>query len=394
MQKAEQLRRRDPKAHTAMISARKESYIRQQYTPSHQPPPAASVPLMYSTQHVRWDAPMIATGDMLRPPSPAPGITAGTDSMLNRPLVESAGAASATNLDQHESGLLSSFTLKAGERASVSTPKQTLSSVAVPQQLSGTPKFTTHDLQNHIDGSVTSLPNGQVARPEEGLSDGAANVGGKGPSDERLNSEGLVPKTLQESTRREFQEIISRKSLEPRGDNLTELRWSTYARELQDLIVQRATTEVEYLRLALEVKHLLNRASMKPKALLKFLDDKFKSSKPKISTDVPEDGIQSDKTLSGQLESIHENPERATTKAQQHPGQQVYRLDPISGIDSHKTGINETMNGSQQDKGERKRCAAEDDEHPKKKIKSTSVSDKIFVDLLRREAARDSPKKP
>lgn len=129
MQKDEQLRRRDPKAHTAMILGRKERDLRsfQQHAPTHSLPPSAYVYPMTSTQSVCWDAPMIATGDMLRPPSTAPDAASGTGTMLYAPLIANPSAAVSPNLDQPQNGSLPHSNFKAGEGASSTASEQTRS---------------------------------------------------------------------------------------------------------------------------------------------------------------------------------------------------------------------------------------------------------------------------
>lgn len=87
MQRDEQLRRRNPKAHNAMILGRKEK----EYRPFQQAPfPQTSAhnlssadidPSMASTQPVYIHGPMTATGDMLPPPSTAPNVAIGNGSM-------------------------------------------------------------------------------------------------------------------------------------------------------------------------------------------------------------------------------------------------------------------------------------------------------------------------
>lgn len=63
-----------------------------------------------------------------------------------------------------------------------------------------------------------------------------------------------------------------------------------------------------------------------------------------------------------------------------------------------RTDMNESMNGSTDTRGGRKRSAAADHEHPKKKVKSALAStpnlspsktmESSFANLLKREAAR------
>ena len=169
MRNDEQLRRRNPKAHTAMILGRRERDARQirQHAPSHSLPPAAFVFPVTSTQPVGWHAPMIATADMLLPPSTAPSAASGTGGMLHTPPVLKPGAVASSNPDQPESGPLSTAQSEVGTNASVPAPNQTRPSFVGPRRLSGTPEFTSHDLQKHIEESLTFLSNEKAPQPEE-----------------------------------------------------------------------------------------------------------------------------------------------------------------------------------------------------------------------------------
>ena len=82
MQRDEQLRRRNPKAHNAMILERKEKEYRPfQQDTAHNLSSANIDPSLASTQPVSIHGPMTATGDML-PPSTAPNVAIGNGSMI------------------------------------------------------------------------------------------------------------------------------------------------------------------------------------------------------------------------------------------------------------------------------------------------------------------------
>ena len=82
MQRDEQLRRRNPKAHVAMILERKEKEYRPfQHTSAHDLSSADIDSSMASTQPICRHGPMTATGDMLPPPSTAPNAAASNGSI-------------------------------------------------------------------------------------------------------------------------------------------------------------------------------------------------------------------------------------------------------------------------------------------------------------------------
>ena len=405
MQKEEQMRRRNPKAHTAMVLARREKDLRslQQNAPLQNFTPPAYVNPINSTQQVRWDAPMIATGEMLRLPSTAPNVTLGTESMLDAPLVINHGETLSTNLDEPESRPLSS-TSGTEEGTSVPAPKQTQSSSDVPQRLSGTTKFTICDLQNHIDKSITGVANNQFAR-QEALGKELRELLGEGSLDGSQIHRGRVPKALQKATQQEFQAIITRKCSENKYEHVADSPGLSYARELRDFIVQKAKSEEEYRHLASKLKHLLEEESINPKILLKALSDTSRPPKLDALTDNPEGGrVQPNDTVSGQLVPIHGLTETATAVTEHGPGHHQTGSGSLNGFNSHERRKTESIgprlklvrpsngmvNGFQENKGVRKRSASADDEHPKKKMKPASATEKIFVDLLRREAARSS----
>ena len=87
MQRNEQLRRRNPKAHNAMIVEQREREPRPfQHTSAHNLPSADIDPSMAGTQPVsRY--PMTAIGDMLPPPSTAPNAATGNGSMILAPSI-------------------------------------------------------------------------------------------------------------------------------------------------------------------------------------------------------------------------------------------------------------------------------------------------------------------
>ena len=83
MQRDEQLRRRDQKAHNAMILERKEKEYRPfQHTSAHNLSSPDVESSMASTQPVCIHGPITATGDMLPPPSTAPNVATGNGSMI------------------------------------------------------------------------------------------------------------------------------------------------------------------------------------------------------------------------------------------------------------------------------------------------------------------------
>lgn len=195
MQKDEQLRRRDLKAYMAMMLGRREREARHihQYAPSHSLPPAALVSPMSSTQPC-WHTPMIATPDMLLLPSTAPTTNPGTRSMLPAPLSAKPSAASLPNLDQPESGPSPTTESTAGTGASVPAPNQTNPSLVVPLRLSGTPELTSHDLQKHVEDSITIPSNDEAPQPEEAVRGAIGNL-----SDGRKRS---IPVDEKEHTRK------------------------------------------------------------------------------------------------------------------------------------------------------------------------------------------------
>ena len=86
MQRDEQLRRRNPKAHVAMILERKEKEYRPfQHTSAHNLSSADIDSSMTSTQPVCRHGPMTATVDMLPPPSTAPNTATGNGNMIWAP---------------------------------------------------------------------------------------------------------------------------------------------------------------------------------------------------------------------------------------------------------------------------------------------------------------------
>ena len=181
MQKDEQLRRRDPRAHMAMILGRREKEARhiQQYAPSHSLPPAALVSPMTSTQPC-WKTPMIATADMLLPPSTAPTATSGTRGLLHTPPIAKTGAAASPNLDGPKSGPLPTAESKMRKGASVPAPNQTKTKPVGPRRLSGTPEFTSRDLQKHVEESIAFLSNDVVPQPKEVVREPIGNLPGDG----------------------------------------------------------------------------------------------------------------------------------------------------------------------------------------------------------------------
>lgn len=185
MQKDEQLRRRDPKAYMALILGRREREARhiQRYAPSHSLPAAALVSPITSTQPC-WNSPMIATADMLLPPSTAPTATSGTGILLHTPSFANPSAAASPNLHRPESGPLPTAESKMPKGASVPAPNQTKTKPVGPRRLSRTPEFTSHDLQKHVEESITLLSNDTALQPEEAVREAIGNL----PGDERKRS--------------------------------------------------------------------------------------------------------------------------------------------------------------------------------------------------------------
>ena len=185
MRKDEQLRRRNPKAYMMMILERREREARQnqKHVPSHSLPAAALVSPMTSTQPC-WNTPMIATADMLLPPSTAPATTSGTGGLLHTPSVANPSAAASPNLDRPDSGPLPTAESKMRKGASVPAPNQTKTKPVGPRRLSGTPEFTSHDLQKHVEESIAFLSNDMVPQPNEAVREAIGNL----PDDGRKRS--------------------------------------------------------------------------------------------------------------------------------------------------------------------------------------------------------------
>lgn len=156
MKKDFELSRRDPIAHNALINRRRDEEARKlrQYVASFPQQPVTSTHPPHSTQPSRWDEPLIATGDMLLPPSTAP---AGGP-LLYASSVANSSAVVPPNLDQPQIGSLPDSNSKAGKGPSVPAPSQTRSSSVAPRRLSRTPEFTSHDLQKHIEETEKASP--------------------------------------------------------------------------------------------------------------------------------------------------------------------------------------------------------------------------------------------
>ncbi len=400
MQKDEQLRRRNPKAHTAMILGRREKDLRQfqNHAPSHSLLPVASAYPMTSTQPVRWDAPMIATGDMLLPPSTAPNAASGTENMLYAPLPANPNAAIPQNMDQPNPGSLAS-SLEAGKGASISAPKQMQTSFAAPR-LSRSPEFTSHDLQKHMEESITFLSNNQVPELEEALGEAVGNLFGNGSLNGSPMTKGLA-KALQKATREDFQAIISQKCLENKYGQIPDPLRTSYARELRSFIIQKAKSEEEYRHLASGLRLLLDKESVSPKILLKVLGDKLRPVKPDPPPDVVAGGqAQPKNNNNGQPQQTDGQTKRATPAVEQKSDHHTSVSIPISGVNSHKTEMNRKMNESKESKEGRKHSITADEEQSRKKAKrapaytpyfaSSEAMRKTFDGLLSREANRTS----
>lgn len=342
---------------------------------------------------------MIATGDMLLPPSTAPDAASDTGSMLYTPLVANPRVIIPPNLDQPKPGPLASSNSEAGKGASVSAPKQTRPSF-VASRLSRTPELTSHDLQKQIENSITSLYNNRVPELEEALGEAIGNLFSDGSLDGSPINKGLVPKALRKATREDFQAIISKKCLENKYEQISDSLRTSYARQLRNFVVQKAKTEEEHHHLASGLRQLLDNESVSPLILLKVLEDKVRPVKPDPPTDVVVgEPVQPNQSSNGQPEQIDGQMKRATPAAEQKSDHHRSGSGPISGVNSHKTEMNGNMNESKESKGRRKRSVPAHEEHMRKKAKRASAHTpssaseamrKTFEGLLSREASRPS----
>ena len=99
MQRNEQLRRRNPKAHNAMTVEQRERDFRPfQHTSAHNLPSADIDPSMAGTQPIWGHGPMTAIGDMLPPPSTAPNAATGNGSMILAPSITESIQPAITNI--------------------------------------------------------------------------------------------------------------------------------------------------------------------------------------------------------------------------------------------------------------------------------------------------------
>ena len=148
-----ELSRRDPMAHNALINQRREEEARKLQHRLASFPQQSGFPaqLPHSTQPSRWDTPLIATGDMLLPPSTAPG-----GPLLYTPFVANLSSAISPQPDQPQLASTPAAGSEAGKSASVPDPNQSRSSVVAPWRLSESPRLTSHDLQKHIIESYNS----------------------------------------------------------------------------------------------------------------------------------------------------------------------------------------------------------------------------------------------
>lgn len=176
MKKDFELSRRDPIAHNALMTRRREEEARKlrQHVASFPQQSGASKHHAHSTQPSRWDHPLIATGDMLLPPSTAP---AGGP-LLYEPTIANPSAAVSPNLDQPQTGSLPDSNSTAGKGASVRAPKQTHPRFGARRRLSGTPDFTSRDLQKHIEDSIT-VPDTSGSSPRNSANGNTTEVDGK-----------------------------------------------------------------------------------------------------------------------------------------------------------------------------------------------------------------------
>lgn len=395
-----QLRSRDPKAHAAMILRQRESDLQQiqQQVPPRGLLSAAILHPMAQNEGIRWDAPLIATRDMLCPPSTAPDATLGARIMPHTPytpLVASPSIVASSNMDPPVPRPLSSSSLETGRDASTSAPKQIQTSVVIPQRPKGTDKLTTHDLQNEVDESITYLSKYQATELEEALGEAIGDLFGKELLNENLVGKKLVPRALRKATREEFQAILSRKCL----DTADSLRLS-YARELRGYVFRKAKTQEEYGRLVSGLKLLLDKESISPKILLKVLGDKLRPVKP----DAPPDIVvgrqdQPDRETSGHPDRVQGETESTVPTSEDQSGHQRAGSGPTNGINGHKAEMNGARNQSKEKKRGRKRSVSADEEQRKKakhvpapapNIHSSETMENTFEKLLSREAARSS----
>lgn len=399
MKKDFELSRRDPIAHNALINQRREEEarkLRQHVASFPQHPRTYSHP-PHSTQPSRWDTHMIATGDMLLPPSTAPA--AGP--LFYAPLVATPSAAVSPNLDQPRIESLPDSNSKTGKGASVPAPEQIRSSSVAHRRLSKTPEFTSHDLQKHLEESITFLSKNQAPQLEEALGQAIGNLFGSGSLNVSPVNKGLVSKALQKATRKDFQAIISKKCNENKYEQMPDSLQLSYARELRSFIVQKAKTEEEHRRLAGGVRLLLDKESVNPKILLKVLGDTLRPVKLNSPTDVVAGGqMQPDNTTSGQPTQAEGQTKMATPAVKQNSSHQETGLELVGGANGRKAEMKDRVNGSKEKKGGRKRSLPADGEHASKKAKhapavtpnfaSSKSMEKMFEDLQSREAARPS----
>lgn len=400
MKKDFELSRRDPIAHNTLINQRREEEarkLRQHVASFPQQKPGISAQPPRSTQPSRWDNPLIANGDILPPPSTAPA--SGT--LLHAPLVANPSPAVSQNLNQPQPGPLPYSESKEEKAASFSAPKQTRPSFVAARRLSGTPEFTHHDLQKHIEDSITFLSKNQAPQLEEALGEAIGNLFGGEPLDGSPINKQLVPKALHRATREEFQAIISKKCIENKYEQISDSLQSSYARTLRRFIVHNAKTEEDHRRLAAGVKLLMDKESVNPKMLLKVLGDKLRPVKPDHTTDVLTGGQnQPEKSTRGRPKPMDGQQNKTNPAAGQILGHHKSGSSSMRGVNDHKAERKGKMEGPEGSKGGRKRSLPADEEHASKKAKrarpatagSASVGAmwKTFENLLSREAARSS----
>ena len=363
LQKVERLRRRDTKAYMAMILERKERDLRQVQNDIALPslPPTADVHPTASIQRDRSDAPMIASENILRPPSTALDATIGSESTLNPPSI--AGFDS-------------------------------------PQGFSGTSRFSTLDLQNHVEGSVTLFQN-RVSRLEEGLKGAIVNLFGNGPMDWSSANEGLiVPKAMYKATHESFEKIISRKCSENQYEYVPDSVRSLHASALQKYIIQKAKTMMEYVHLVSEVKRLLDMESIHPSILLDILGSQQGSANLDGPLHVLANGeVHLDETSSRQADLPDQSASSASPAIKRNLKSFEYEPGHINGVDGHKAESNGMPNGVKEKKRGRERSVSADDGPTSKKPKHAPQStnnpfaetmEETFGRLLSREAARSA----
>ena len=386
MQREEQMRRRDPKAHTAMILERREKGLRQNqsYVASLSIPPTANVRPIPSTQQVLGT---VATERMPSPPSTAPNATLGSGGMLDP-----------TSTASPSVSVLIPTTSNAGNGAVVPETTVPQPGLDTSRRLSRTPEFNISDLQSHVDNSITFVPKHHSPRSEATLREAIDDLFGEGPLDGSSPNKKLVPIALKRATREDFEAIMSRKCSEDKYEHIPDAVRLDYARALRSFIVQKAKTQEEYHRLAAGLRHLLDKESLNPKALLAILRDKIQPARPQAPIDLTIGGpVQVDGIVSGQPDQLDGQAGEVFHAAEGRSVHHTNGSGHVNGINGHDTELNGMKRGPPKNNRTRKRSPSADDEHPKKKTKTFmqklpfgEAMEKTFENLLSREAGRSS----